>query len=254
MATCAMQFSVRHAMASVRYLFHVAADYRLWARDPREIVENNVAGTAHRHARGARAGVERIVYTSSVATLKCGRRACRDDDAAPRSRPSAPTSAARSRPNGWSRPWRGGLPRGHRQSIDADRAERRQADADRAHDPAGGGAPHAGLRRYRAQHGACRRCRRGPSRGVRARAHRRAIYPRWAERHARGNSRHRRRRMRASPTAHQNSARGRDADCGHRGSARASHRARTAGDARRLAHVEEPHVLQRRQGRARAWV
>lgn len=58
------------AMKGVRWLFHVAADYRLWARDPEEIVRNNLEGTrAVMHAALA-AGVERVVYTSSVATLK----------------------------------------------------------------------------------------------------------------------------------------------------------------------------------------
>lgn len=61
--------SVRRAMAGVRYVFHVAADYRLWARDPREISEVNVVGTGTIMAEALRAGVERIVYTSSVATL-----------------------------------------------------------------------------------------------------------------------------------------------------------------------------------------
>ena len=61
--------SVRRAMAGVRYVFHVAADYRLWARDPREIAEVNVAGTRTIMTEALRAGVERIVYTSSVATL-----------------------------------------------------------------------------------------------------------------------------------------------------------------------------------------
>ena len=61
--------SVRRAMAGARYLFHVAADYRLWARDPREIAEVNVAGTRTVMSEAMRAGVERIVYTSSVATL-----------------------------------------------------------------------------------------------------------------------------------------------------------------------------------------
>jgi dihydroflavonol-4-reductase len=61
--------SVRHAMVGVRYLFHVAADYRLWARDPREITEVNVAGTRTIMSEALRVGVERIVYTSSVATL-----------------------------------------------------------------------------------------------------------------------------------------------------------------------------------------
>jgi dihydroflavonol-4-reductase len=64
--------SVRQAMAGVRWLFHVAADYRLWARDPNEIVENNVAGTRIVMQEAQRAGVERIVYTSSVATLRTG--------------------------------------------------------------------------------------------------------------------------------------------------------------------------------------
>ena len=64
--------SVRQAMAGVRFVFHVAADYRLWARDPNEIIENNVAGTRIVMEAAQRAGVERIVYTSSVATLKTG--------------------------------------------------------------------------------------------------------------------------------------------------------------------------------------
>jgi dihydroflavonol-4-reductase len=50
-------------------LFHVAADYRLWARDPEEIVRNNLAMTESVMAAARRAGVARIVYTSSVATL-----------------------------------------------------------------------------------------------------------------------------------------------------------------------------------------
>ena len=64
--------SVRAAMAGARYVFHVAADYRLWARDPSEIVASNVEGTRIVMAEAQRAGVERIVYTSSVATLRTG--------------------------------------------------------------------------------------------------------------------------------------------------------------------------------------
>jgi dihydroflavonol-4-reductase len=65
---------MRRAMRDVRYLFHVAADYRLWARDPEEIVRNNVCGTRAVMEAATEAGVERIVYTSSVATLKPGTR------------------------------------------------------------------------------------------------------------------------------------------------------------------------------------
>ena len=64
--------SVRAAMGGVRWLFHVAADYRLWALDPNEIVDNNMRSTRIVMEEAKRAGVERIVYTSSVATLKTG--------------------------------------------------------------------------------------------------------------------------------------------------------------------------------------
>jgi dihydroflavonol-4-reductase len=57
------------AMAGAKYLFHVAADYRLWARDPREIVRHNLEGTTAVMTAALAAGVERIVYTGSVATL-----------------------------------------------------------------------------------------------------------------------------------------------------------------------------------------
>jgi dihydroflavonol-4-reductase len=62
--------SLAAALKGVRFLFHAAADYRLWARDPEEIHRNNVEGTRILMEEALRAGVERIVYTSSVATLK----------------------------------------------------------------------------------------------------------------------------------------------------------------------------------------
>jgi len=61
--------SVERAMAGVRYTFHVAADYRLWARDPSEIFASNVEGTRNLMEEAMRAGVERVIYTSSVATI-----------------------------------------------------------------------------------------------------------------------------------------------------------------------------------------
>jgi dihydroflavonol-4-reductase len=61
--------TVRPAMAGIRYVFHVAADYRLWARDRNEILRNNLDSTRIVMEEALRAGVERIVYTSSVATL-----------------------------------------------------------------------------------------------------------------------------------------------------------------------------------------
>ena len=57
------------ALQGARWLFHVAADYRLWAKDPEEIVRNNRQGTKVVMQAALAAGVERVVYTSSVATL-----------------------------------------------------------------------------------------------------------------------------------------------------------------------------------------
>ena len=57
------------ALAGVRYLFHVAADYRLWARNPNDIMRANVDGTRTVMEAALRQRVERVVYTSSVATL-----------------------------------------------------------------------------------------------------------------------------------------------------------------------------------------
>lgn len=61
--------AVARAMAGMRYCFHVAADYRLWAPNPQEIVDNNRETTRIVMEAARAAGVERTVYTSSVATL-----------------------------------------------------------------------------------------------------------------------------------------------------------------------------------------
>jgi dihydroflavonol-4-reductase len=62
--------SLAGALKGVRFVFHAAADYRLWAPNPQEIIHNNHEGTRLLMEEALRAGVERIVYTSSVATLK----------------------------------------------------------------------------------------------------------------------------------------------------------------------------------------
>jgi dihydroflavonol-4-reductase len=61
--------SMAAALKDVRYLVHAAADYRLWAPSPDEIERANVEGTRIVMEEALRAGVERIVYTSSVATF-----------------------------------------------------------------------------------------------------------------------------------------------------------------------------------------
>jgi len=57
------------ACAGCSALYHVAADYRLWTRDPRELYASNVEGTRNLMRAALGAGIPRIVYTSSVATL-----------------------------------------------------------------------------------------------------------------------------------------------------------------------------------------
>ena len=64
--------SMTAAMKGARYFFHVAADYRLWAPDPREIERNNLLGAQATMNAALNCGVERVVYTSSVAALKPG--------------------------------------------------------------------------------------------------------------------------------------------------------------------------------------
>lgn len=61
--------SLKRALAGCKALFHVAADYRLWARDPETLYTSNVDGTVNIMRAAADVGIERIVYTSSVATL-----------------------------------------------------------------------------------------------------------------------------------------------------------------------------------------
>ena len=57
------------AVAGCRFVVHVAADYRIWVPDPAAMLAVNVAGTEALMRAAAAAGVERVVYTSSVATL-----------------------------------------------------------------------------------------------------------------------------------------------------------------------------------------
>jgi dihydroflavonol-4-reductase len=61
--------SMDQAVEGCNALFHVAADYRLWVPEPGDMYKTNVEGTRNILLAAARAGVERIVYTSSVATM-----------------------------------------------------------------------------------------------------------------------------------------------------------------------------------------
>lgn len=73
METCvgdlAQPESFRAALADCEAVVHVAADYRLWIRDPAAMYRANVEGTKSLLAMAREAGVRRVVYTSSVATM-----------------------------------------------------------------------------------------------------------------------------------------------------------------------------------------
>jgi dihydroflavonol-4-reductase len=67
------QASLARAMSGAQKVFHVAADYRLWAKNPKDIYDSNVGGTKNLLAAAEKAGVERFVYTSTVATIAVDR-------------------------------------------------------------------------------------------------------------------------------------------------------------------------------------
>src|SRR6202158_2407525 len=61
--------SLEKVLSGCDALFHVAADYRLWVRDPDEMYRSNVEGTRSVLEAARKQGVRRVVYTSSVATM-----------------------------------------------------------------------------------------------------------------------------------------------------------------------------------------
>jgi dihydroflavonol-4-reductase len=61
--------SLKKAMQGCEYVFHVAADYRLWVRNPEEMYRANVEGTREIIRAARETGVRRVIYTSSVATM-----------------------------------------------------------------------------------------------------------------------------------------------------------------------------------------
>jgi dihydroflavonol-4-reductase len=65
--------SLDRAMRGVKRVFHVAADYRLWARRSKEIYDSNVGGTKNLLEAAKRASIEQLIYTSTVATIAVDR-------------------------------------------------------------------------------------------------------------------------------------------------------------------------------------
>ena len=64
--------SLARGMAGCEFCFHIAADYRLWTRHSEEMYASNVEGTRNIIRAAQQAGVRRVIYTSSVATMGFG--------------------------------------------------------------------------------------------------------------------------------------------------------------------------------------
>ena len=64
-------------------MFHVAADYRLWARNGQELYDSNVEGTRNILQAARESGVRRVIYTSSVATMGFGNNGRLTDESTP---------------------------------------------------------------------------------------------------------------------------------------------------------------------------
>ncbi len=72
--------SLTRALAGCRFVYHVAADYRLWSKRPADLYAANVDGTRNLLAAAESAGVERIVYTSTVGCIGMPRGSEGDED------------------------------------------------------------------------------------------------------------------------------------------------------------------------------
>jgi dihydroflavonol-4-reductase len=64
-------------------VYHVAADYRLWTRNPQDIYDNNVGGTRNLLSACCEAGVEKVVYTSTVGTIGMGKEGIQANEDSP---------------------------------------------------------------------------------------------------------------------------------------------------------------------------
>ncbi len=75
--------SLLRCVQGCRRVYHVAADYRLWAKNPQDIYENNVGGTRNLLSACCEAGVEKVVYTSTVGTIGMRKDGLPADEATP---------------------------------------------------------------------------------------------------------------------------------------------------------------------------
>jgi dihydroflavonol-4-reductase len=77
------QESLKKGMSGCEFVFHVAADYRLWSRNRQELYDSNVEGTGNILQAARESGVRRVIYTSSVATMGFGNNGRLTDEKSP---------------------------------------------------------------------------------------------------------------------------------------------------------------------------
>jgi dihydroflavonol-4-reductase len=75
--------SLKKGMAGCEFVFHVAADYRLWSLNSQELYDSNVEGTRNILQAARDSGVRRVIYTSSVATMGFGNNGRLTDEKSP---------------------------------------------------------------------------------------------------------------------------------------------------------------------------
>jgi dihydroflavonol-4-reductase len=75
--------SLKRGMSGCEFVFHVAADYRLWTRNGQELYDSNVEGTRNVLAAASDSGIRRVIYTSSVATMGFGNNGRLTDEKTP---------------------------------------------------------------------------------------------------------------------------------------------------------------------------
>ncbi len=75
--------SLKRGMAGCEFVFHVAADYRLWSRNGQELYQSNVEGTRNILQAARESGIRRVIYTSSVATMGFGNNGRVTDESTP---------------------------------------------------------------------------------------------------------------------------------------------------------------------------
>jgi dihydroflavonol-4-reductase len=75
--------SLKNGIAGCEFVFHVAADYRLWSLNGQELYDSNVAGTRNILQAARDSGVRRVIYTSSVATMGFGNNGRLTDEKSP---------------------------------------------------------------------------------------------------------------------------------------------------------------------------